>query len=91
MIIKITQEHIDKGYWTDPLHSPITLALKEAGFKSVLTFRDNVYIDGHKIPYSDHPHLPCVQPFEFEFNARLPLFQRLKAALSEAISYTRLT
>jgi len=89
MLIKVTADHIDKGQWNNPLHSPIALALKDVGFRSVLVFRDNIHINGYKTPYSDHPHLPCTEPFEFEFDVRLPFYDRLKTALNEAVSSLR--
>ncbi len=76
MKIQITQQHIDDGQWTNPLRSPITLALKEAGFKSVLTFRDNVHMGRYKIPLPKYLFMAPLEPFEFEI--KLPLLLRLK-------------
>ena len=83
MRFKVTQQHIDKGFWTNPLHSPITLALKEAGFKSVLTFNNKVHIGTHKIPITEHLRLCIIDEKPFEFEIKLPLFLRLKVALND--------
>jgi len=79
MKIKVTQEHIDKGYWHNPLNSPITLALKEAGFKLVQVFHTKVYIGRYKIPLPERMQFPMSQPFEFEI--KLPLLLRLQCLL----------
>ena len=83
--IKVTQEHIDKGYWGNPLNSPITLALKEAGFKSIEVFHYRAYIGRHKIPLPEGLQFPKHEPFEFEI--KLPLFLRLEVALTEALNW----
>ncbi len=73
MIIKVTQEHIDKGYWHNPLNSPITLALKEIGFKQVQVFHTKVYIGRHEILLPKGLQFAIFEPFEFEIKLPLPL------------------
>ena len=78
MIIKITQRHVDDGQWTNPLHSPITLALKEAGFKSVMVFRDKIHIGRHKIYFTEHLTLSVRDQKPFDFELKLPLLFKIK-------------
>ena len=78
MKIKVTQQHVDDGQWTNPLHSPIALALKEAGFVSVLVFRDKIHIGTHKIPFTEHLRLSVTDQKPFEFEIKLPLSLRIK-------------
>lgn len=82
MIIKVTQEHIDKGIPEDTMACPIALALYDAGFKGydvdIITATDKACakrLDSKEIILPnicrdfilDFDHGGLVQPFEFEF------------------------
>ena len=97
MKITVTAHHISVGIRCHATLGPVALALTDAGFENARVYLDYVEIDGSRISLppevsiimSDLWYKRPVQPFSFEFNARLPLFGRLKAALSESISSLR--
>ncbi len=94
MKIKVTADDITRGQRYQVGSCPIALAIIDAGFENVLACSGYARIQNSRIPLPEEANtfmllfdanLP-VQPFEFEFNARLPFFQRLKAALNEFIA-----
>ncbi len=94
MLIQVTTDHIDKGRRFRPECCPIALAIIDAGFEDVRACSGYTLIGESRILLPEEAntfmlHFDCnipIEPFEFEFNARLPLFQRLKTALSESIA-----
>lgn len=97
MKIKVTQEHITKGQCWEPKCCPIALALIDVGFKKVRVCIGRIEINRkfYSLPQEARKFMTSfdtnlnVQPFEFEFNARLSLYNRLKTALNESISSLR--
>ena len=93
MLIQVTADHIAKGRRWQPTSCPIALALTDVGFEKVRVGMV-IRVGQHKIPLTqevrefmrafDIAH--NAEPFSFEFNARLPLYQRLRSALTESIA-----
>lgn len=99
MLIQVTAKHIATGSRLNPRRCPIALAFIDAGFGDVRVNVSRVKIGPESYSLSQEVGefirsfsiARTGQPFSFEFSPRLPLFQRLKIAINEAISYMRLS